>query len=40
MSSIGHDVAADHAHDDHAHEAPHGWRRWLFATNQIGRAHV
>ena len=33
MSSIGHDVAADHAHDDHAHEAPHGWRRWLFATN-------
>lgn len=33
MSSIGHDVAADHAHDDHAHEMPHGWRRWLFATN-------
>ncbi|SAK61083.1 cytochrome-c oxidase [Caballeronia arationis] len=34
MSSIGHDVAAghDHAHD-HAHETPHGWRRWLFATN-------
>src|SRR6478752_9457883 len=34
MSSIGHDVAAghDHAHD-HAHELPHGWRRWLFATN-------
>mgnify|MGYP003345477742 CR=1 FL=1 len=24
----GHD--ADHAHDDHH---PHGWRRWLFATN-------
>ncbi|MEF9943362.1 MAG: cbb3-type cytochrome c oxidase subunit I, partial [Burkholderiaceae bacterium] len=21
--------AAGHAHDDH----PHGWRRWLFATN-------
>ncbi|MBE7419260.1 MAG: cytochrome c oxidase subunit I [Ideonella sp.] len=20
-------------HDDHAHGAPHGWRRWLFATN-------
>ncbi|RAC57955.1 cytochrome c oxidase subunit I, partial [Burkholderia multivorans] len=33
MSSIGHDVAAGHAHDDHAHETPHGWRRWLFATN-------
>src|SRR3954464_10806110 len=26
----------DHAHghgDDHAHGHPHGWRRWLFATN-------
>ena len=22
----------DHAHDDH-HGQPHGWRRWLFATN-------
>ena len=32
MSSIGHDVAG-HAHDDHAHATPHGWRRWLFATN-------
>jgi cytochrome c oxidase subunit 1 len=21
-----------HGHDDHAHH-PHGWRRWLFATN-------
>ena len=21
-----------HDHDDH-HHAPHGWRRWLFATN-------
>ena len=20
-------------HDDHAHGHPHGWRRWLFATN-------
>jgi len=20
-------------HGDHAHETPHGWRRWLFATN-------
>jgi cytochrome c oxidase subunit 1 len=24
------DQAHDHAHDDHT---PHGWRRWLFATN-------
>ena len=23
---------ADHAHD-HDHHAPHGWRRWLYATN-------
>src|SRR3954451_246831 len=23
----------DHAHDDHDHGAPHGWRRWLYATN-------
>jgi len=22
-----------HAHDDHAHHAPTGWRRWVFATN-------
>ncbi|MFY8089425.1 MAG: cbb3-type cytochrome c oxidase subunit I, partial [Rubrivivax sp.] len=20
-------------HDDHAHDHPHGWRRWVFATN-------
>src|SRR5246500_4020973 len=35
MSSIGHDVVAghEHVHGDHAHETPHGWRRWLFATN-------
>src|SRR5471032_2566777 len=43
MSSIGHDVTAghehghahDHGHDheEHAHELPYGWRRWLFATN-------
>ena len=39
MSSVtadhvsGHGHAHDgHAHDDHAH-MPHGWRRWLFATN-------
>ena len=26
--------AADHSHDhDHDHGAPHGWRRWLYATN-------
>ncbi|HTP74550.1 MAG TPA: cbb3-type cytochrome c oxidase subunit I, partial [Burkholderiaceae bacterium] len=29
---IDHGHAADH-HDDHAHGTPHGWRRWLFATN-------
>src|SRR6185312_14133642 len=26
----------DHAHGDnhdHAHDHPHGWQRWLFATN-------
>ncbi len=27
------DHHAGHAHDDHAHDHPHGWRRWLFATN-------
>jgi len=26
------DHPAHHA-DDHAHGHPHGWRRWLFATN-------
>ncbi len=25
---LGHDT-----HGDHAHGAPHGWRRWLYATN-------
>ena len=25
-------LAGDHGHDDH-HGAPHGWRRWVFATN-------
>jgi cytochrome c oxidase subunit I len=33
MSAVldhGHD--AGH-HDDHAHDHPYGWRRWLFATN-------
>ena len=28
----GEDISDGH-HDDHAHGAPHGWRRWLFATN-------
>ena len=23
----------DHAHDDHGHDAPTGWRRWVYATN-------
>jgi len=27
----GHGVAG-HGHDDH-HGAPHGWRRWVYATN-------
>ncbi|MFM2059308.1 MAG: hypothetical protein RLY71_3693, partial [Pseudomonadota bacterium] len=26
----GHAHEHDHAHDDHH---PHGWRRWVFATN-------
>jgi cytochrome c oxidase subunit 1 len=30
MSTVSH--AHDH-HDDHAHDTPHGWRRWLYATN-------
>jgi len=33
MSSVTADhVPASHGHDDHDHK-PHGWRRWLFATN-------
>jgi cytochrome c oxidase subunit 1 len=35
MSAVLHPhghVAGDHGHDDH-HGAPHGWRRWVFATN-------
>ena len=29
-----HDHAGGHGHDDHAHHgAPHGWRRWVYATN-------
>ena len=37
---IGHDgtrrtpAGHDHGHDDHEHHgAPHGWRRWVYATN-------
>jgi len=36
MSSVTADHVSghDHAHDhDHGHAMPHGWRRWLFATN-------
>src|SRR4051812_49223284 len=32
LPPVGH-AHDDHAHDDHSHGAPHGWRRWLFATN-------
>src|SRR3546814_656635 len=33
MSSVTADhVPTSHGHDDHDHK-PHGWRRWLFATN-------
>ena len=35
MSAVldNHGHAGGHAHDDHAHHAPTGWRRWLYATN-------
>ncbi len=34
MSSVTVDHIPPHAgHDDHAHPAPRGWRRWVFATN-------
>ena len=34
MSAVLHPGGHGHdaAHDDH-HHAPHGWRRWVFATN-------
>ena len=32
MSAVLDHGHGDH-HDDHAHGAPHGWRRWVFATN-------
>jgi cytochrome c oxidase subunit I len=31
MSAVIH--PHDHGHDDHSHDHPTGWRRWLFATN-------
>jgi hypothetical protein len=33
MSAVLDHPAGGHAHDDHGHGHPHGWRRWLFATN-------
>ena len=36
MSAVlpGHSTGHEHGHDAHdAHGHPHGWRRWLFATN-------
>ena len=30
MSTAAHDPIAGH---DHGHPLPHGWRRWLLATN-------
>src|SRR5512136_2053493 len=34
MSAVIPNPAAGHAgQHDHAHDHPHGWRRWLFATN-------
>jgi len=32
MATHTHDAAHAAAHDDHDHK-PHGWRRWVFATN-------
>src|SRR3569833_2657327 len=33
MSSTVVDHAHDHSHGHDAHDHPHGWRRWLYATN-------
>src|SRR3546814_11149415 len=33
MSSVAADHVITSPGHDHAHEKPHGWRRWLFATN-------
>ncbi|KJS35021.1 MAG: hypothetical protein VR70_16450, partial [Rhodospirillaceae bacterium BRH_c57] len=32
MYQSGTAAGPDHAHD-HAHDAPSGWKRWLFSTN-------
>ncbi len=32
MSAVLDSHGHDHSHDDH-HGAPHGWRRWVYATN-------
>src|SRR3569833_764498 len=34
MSSTVVDHAHDHSHGHDAHDHPHGWRRWLYATNR------
>ena len=26
----------DHGHDDHAHDLPTGWRRFVYSTNHKG----
>ena len=28
-----HSAPADAHHDDHAHDHPHGWRRYMYSTN-------
>ena len=33
MSAVLDHPSHTHGHDDHAHGHPHGWRRWVFATN-------
>jgi len=33
MSAVMDHGGHAHGHDDHAHDHPHGWRRWVFATN-------
>jgi cytochrome c oxidase subunit 1 len=34
MATTAHGAHAHgHAHDDHAHHTPTGWRRWLYSTN-------
>ncbi|MCX7218133.1 MAG: cytochrome c oxidase subunit I, partial [Burkholderiales bacterium] len=44
MSNTAVDHAHDHSHghDDHSHDEPHGWRRYLLATNHkvIGNLYL